>query len=328
MKTIVIKTQAELDALPESFTEYTVIEIRSEFRVWVNKSWENSSVVARGNSRVVARGNSRVVARGNSRVEAWGNSRVVARGNSRVEAWENSRVEAWENSRVEAWGNSRVVARGNSRVEAWENSRVEAWENSRVDVFLCATLFVYSAYVIIKSLRDNARLVYKTSSRNRPEKYDPTATIVEFENIVTPTFEQWLERGYVVADGIERKLVSKKKTGDVTIFKVSDFHGKESFVVKRGGSFAHGETVKEAMNDLKFKISDRDTTRFKSWTLETIATQDEMIEAYRKITGACAAGVKGFLEQRKLPKKLTVLEVIGETQGCYGGSEFEKFFIG
>ena len=79
MKTIVVRTQKELDALPDSFTEYTVIEIRSTTeRVYINKAWENSRVVARGNSSVVARGNSRIV--------AWDNSRVVARENSRIVA--------------------------------------------------------------------------------------------------------------------------------------------------------------------------------------------------------------------------------------------------
>ena len=55
MKTIVVRTQKELDALPDSFTEYTVIEIRSTTeRVYINKAWENSRVVARGNSSIAA----------------------------------------------------------------------------------------------------------------------------------------------------------------------------------------------------------------------------------------------------------------------------------
>ena len=83
MKTIVIKTQKELDLLPKSFGVYTVIEIHSTD--WI---------------RVVARENSRVVARENSTVEARENSRVVARENSTVEAWENSRVVARENSKI------------------------------------------------------------------------------------------------------------------------------------------------------------------------------------------------------------------------------------
>ena len=162
MAEITIKTQAELDALPAKFEEYTHIYIQGGTpydRIVVRVAWENSSVEAWGNSSVearenssveawenssvVARGNSSVVARGNSSVEARENSSVVARGNSSVEAWENSSVEAWENSSVVARGNSSVVARGNSSVEARENSSVvargnssvEAWENSSVEAW-------------------------------------------------------------------------------------------------------------------------------------------------------------------------------------------------
>jgi hypothetical protein len=133
MKIVTIKTQQELDALPERFEEYTRIEIRAAIRIFIiNKAWENSSVVAWENSSVEAWGNSSVEARENSSVVAWGNSSVVARENSSVVARENSSVVARENSSVEAWGNSSVEARGNSSVEAWENSSVVAWENSSV----------------------------------------------------------------------------------------------------------------------------------------------------------------------------------------------------
>jgi len=148
MKRIDIKTQAELDALPDKFSEYTFIDIKATERIVVVKARENSSVVARENSSVEARDNSSVEAWGNSSVEAWGNSSVVARGNSSVVARENSSVEARgnssvvarenssvvarENSSVVAWENSSVVARGNSSVVAWGNSSVEARGNSSV----------------------------------------------------------------------------------------------------------------------------------------------------------------------------------------------------
>ena len=113
---MIIKTQAEWDALPTQFDSHTVIEIQCPkgTRVAIARVPGNSSVVARENSSVEAWGNSSVVAWENSSVVAGGDSSVVARG--------NSSVEAWGNSSVEAWGNSSVVAGGNSSVEAWENS--------------------------------------------------------------------------------------------------------------------------------------------------------------------------------------------------------------
>ena len=96
MKEIYIKTQAEFDALPHSFAEYTQIIIKdSTERIIVVSNQDNSSVEARGNSRVEARGNSRVVARGNSRVVARDNSSVEARDNSSVEAWDNVGVHLY-----------------------------------------------------------------------------------------------------------------------------------------------------------------------------------------------------------------------------------------
>jgi len=102
MNIIIINTQAQLDALPHSFDEYTRIEIRSTELIFIRLNRENSSVEACGNSSVVARGNSSVVARGNSSVEAWENSSVVACGNSSVLACGNSSVLACGNSSVEA----------------------------------------------------------------------------------------------------------------------------------------------------------------------------------------------------------------------------------
>ncbi len=127
---ITIKTQAELDALPKAFTEYTVLRIEST--EWIT-----------------------VVARGNSRVEAWENSRVVAWENSTVVAWENSRVVAWENSTVVAWGNSRVEARGN--VCVWNQS-----DDSIVTLFAFAVAFLFRK---AKATRKS-----KTSTIIRPVK--------------------------------------------------------------------------------------------------------------------------------------------------------------
>lgn len=64
MPEILVKTQAEIDALPDAFEQYTVIKIEGTAKLIVSKR----------------RGNSSVEARENSSVEAWGNSSVVAWG--------------------------------------------------------------------------------------------------------------------------------------------------------------------------------------------------------------------------------------------------------
>lgn len=59
MAVVIVKTQAELNALPAKFEEYTRIEIHGGTRynrIVVSKARENSSVVARGKTPALRRG--------------------------------------------------------------------------------------------------------------------------------------------------------------------------------------------------------------------------------------------------------------------------------
>ena len=195
MKTIIVRTQAELDALPDRFDEYTVIEIRSKPEdryIQVTKAWESSRVVARDSSRVVARESSRVVARDSSR--------VVARDSSSVEAWDSSSVEARDSSSVEARESSGVVARDSSRVEARESSSVEAWGSVGVHLEgVDVTVLLYGFAVCWKKAQGTIK------------KESETATIIE------PIFKEgvtgWCENEAIKVDNgkvIVFKRVSKK----------------------------------------------------------------------------------------------------------------------
>ena len=304
MNIITITTQAELDALPKSFKEVTVIEIRSDKNITISvvRAFDNSSVTACGSSSVTAHDNSSVRAYDNSSVRACGSSSVTAHDNSSVRAYDNSSVTAFD------------------------NSSVTAFDNSSVDIFLCSVLFVSSAHVKIKSLRDNAHLTYKTRNANRPEILDATATITEYESLITPTFDQWLERGYVVADGIHQKLISQKTIGEVTIYETEE-NKQKAYVARKGDKFAHGKTIKEAKNDLRYKISDRDTSKFKSWKKEDVKPTDEIIEAYMTITGACSFGTKQFCNEIKLKDEYRVEDIFELTKGRFGAEQFKEFFV-
>jgi len=265
MNTIIIKTQDELDQLPEKFNQYTIIEIRLEKNIVisVNKAWGNSSVVAR------------------------------------------------ENSSVEAWGNSRVVAR----------------ENSQIDLFISAYVIVLSSRVLVKKLLDYSTAIFKGCKENILEKSD-TAFTREIPSDIQVSFEEWLKRGYVVADGIHKKLKSQKQIGEITVFEVENFPQKTtSFVVKKGSLFSHGETIEKAIEDLRYKISDRDTSRFEHWgkDLNKVVSLEDAIAAYRSITGACEYGVKSFVESIKVPDFLTPKIIMELTKNNFGNNEFCKF---
>jgi hypothetical protein len=275
----------------------------------------------------VARENSSVEAWGNSSVEAWGNSSVVARENSSVEAWGNSSVVAWGNSSVVARENSSVVARENSSVEAWGNSSVEAWGNSSVELFISAYVIVLSSYVTVKKLLDYSTAVFKGCQIKIEEKSD-TSLAREIPANIQVTFEECLKRGYVYADGIYKKLKSQKRIGEIEVFECDDFPRKTtSYIVKRGNTFSHGETIEKAIEDLRFKISDRDMYEFDSWkeNPDKEVSIEDAIAAYRVITGACEFGTKEFVNSIQVPEKLTPNVILKITNGKYGNKKFANF---
>jgi hypothetical protein len=131
------------------------------------------------------------------------------------------------------------------------------------------------------------------------------------------------KQGLVLVDGILAKLVAKR--GPVSRVIIV---GKTvvSYIVERDGKTAHGATLAEARSDLILKLGTRDTSQFKEWTLETKTTLEEMIVAYRTITGACNQGVSLFLASKKLPPKFTVAFAIDQTKGAYEAETFRNFF--
>ena len=99
------------------------------------------------------------------------------------------------------------------------------------------------------------------------------------------------------------------------------------YVVEKDGIYSHGATLKEAKDSLIYKISNRDTSMYKDYTLDTVVTFEEAIKMYRVITGACEAGTRNFVESlTKKKKKYTIQEIVMATQGQYGSDTFKEFF--
>ena len=142
LEEITVRSQDELDAMPDDFAGRIYIEFGTTWnKAVVSKKYRNS-VVARENSSVVARGNSSVVARENSS--------VVAQENSSVEAWGNSSVVAWGNSSVVAQENSSVVGNANAQVvDMLLGGRIEITGNARI-VYMPKTIEEYCSFYGIK----------------------------------------------------------------------------------------------------------------------------------------------------------------------------------
>jgi hypothetical protein len=138
-------------------------------------------------------------------------------------------------------------------------------------------------------------------------------------------FETFLASGFYFADGILSQLVSRRgRVARVIVCGKRDV----SYVVEDGqGNYSHGATLEEVRRGLIYKLTSHDTSEFKAWKATTVVSLADAIKAYRAITGACEAGVRGFVEQvSDLPEKLTVAEVIKRTKGHYGADAFAKFF--
>ena len=121
--------------------------------------------------------------------------------------------------------------------------------------------------------------------------------------------------------------VIQHKRNVYKVKKIAD-NGIGFIVTDGNGKFSHGNTIKEAKEDLIFKISNRDKSDYEALTLESKLTFEEAIECYRIITGACSFGTKDFVSNRlqKRKKEYTISEIIELTKNEYGGNTFSNFF--
>ena len=133
----------------------------------------------------------------------------------------------------------------------------------------------------------------------------------------------------IIADGILSEIISKKQTEECIIYKVINYNEtKESFLIQRDDMYSHGETLKEAKDSLLYKVSNRDSSMFDSYTLETELNIQQCIECYRVITGACESGPRDFVENSMdVDKTYMVSELIKITEGQYESNKFKKFFV-
>lgn len=140
------------------------------------------------------------------------------------------------------------------------------------------------------------------------------------DNIYTNYILQWKGKTYAFFDGIEKEII--KHRGNV--YYCSD----KSYVVSDGqGNFAHGKTLKEAKEDLVYKLSTRDLAEYESLTLKSELTFAEAIQFYRSVTGACSFGTKAFVNRNKekVKARYTVAEILKLTDGAYGYDKLKEF---
>ena len=132
-------------------------------------------------------------------------------------------------------------------------------------------------------------------------------------------------REVIEVDGIKSLLISEKNN----IKKVVLFNKtKPSYIFTKNGISAHGETVKQAYRDWRFKQSDRDLSEYENLSYDAVRSLDYWYACYRDITGACSQGCEHFIKEFKPKNEMTLNEVIEITKGQYGHNTFVEFFRG
>jgi hypothetical protein len=130
---------------------------------------------------------------------------------------------------------------------------------------------------------------------------------------------------YAMVDGIFCEIISEKQQTiseeTITVFSAKKVNKEESFfIVKKDDYCAHGEDLRKAFEDVKFKVV---AEKLKN---EPINPDTEItINHYRLITGACEMGVKNWMEQNNIKVESIMakdLMPILKKSNAYG---FEKF---
>ncbi|MCG8583715.1 MAG: hypothetical protein MI757_03290, partial [Pirellulales bacterium] len=139
----------------------------------------------------------------------------------------------------------------------------------------------------------------------------------------------WNGGQYCCADGMFGEVISRRSDAEREIYKLRSL-GRDDvfFLVEQNGITAHGDSIRDAMLDLRFKAEDRDPSDYEQLTAESELSLEDAVVCYRTITGACQFGVRDYLDNR-LPKEKAsyrVGEIIDLTANEYGGSTFAKFF--
>ena len=124
------------------------------------------------------------------------------------------------------------------------------------------------------------------------------------------------------SDGITTLKISEKKRDGITIIKGQNLGGEEIYVVKEKDLCSHGDTLKQALEDLQFK-------KLKSEEVQDIIKEIKKTGKvnrmqYRAITGACQYGTNKFCEEHNIQEldEISLEELRKILINDYGAEKF------
>jgi hypothetical protein len=297
MKTYKVKSQAEFDKIDKTIAAYVDIYCGVE----ISDSWK-------------------LIIRlwGNSSASLYTNASAELYDNASAILYDNASASLYDNASASLYDNASAVLYDNASARLYENSRARLYSNASAELFSTTIARNYSSKTIITAYQKSTII-----SHVKEAKYNllDDAYVRSGTDIPEPDFDTWLERGYVVADGIYNKLISQEERNGITFYNTDD-----GCVARLDKTFAHGNDRSQAIADLRYKLSTRDKSQYKHWNLDTRASKEDMIVAYRVITGACSYGTNNFLQGKNIKEELAVKEAINITKGQYGHDNFKEFF--
>ena len=127
-----------------------------------------------------------------------------------------------------------------------------------------------------------------------------------------------------ISDNIKAIKISEKKREEITIIKALDLYDtdKEIYIVKEKDLSAHGETLKEAMDDLIYKKTQNE--EIENIVKEIKKTGKVNRAQYRAITGACQYGTNKFCEEHNIQdlEEISLKELRKILINDYGAEKF------
>ena len=140
--------------------------------------------------------------------------------------------------------------------------------------------------------------------------------------ILKPNRWYIVEKGKWVEVDFSDHIFSYVISNRAGVKKVKTEGGKILYVVRdENGNSAHGETIKQAREDLIYKVVAKSDVK-----IPKKATGKEWVGIYRSVTGACSIGVKMFVEKtdKSLDDTYTAKEIAKLVQGQFGAEQFAK----
>lgn len=276
--------------------------------------------------------------RNHNTIKAYYSVTINAGYHNVIDAGHCATINTWHSTTIKTGDYSIINTGDQATIKAGDFNTINVGDSSTIDVGYSATIKAedYATidagdYATIKAGKLSIIIIRKiylysfvlvNGGEVKTPNSDYSVALVKYDGEENFHKENETDH-YDIFDGIPCKVISHKKN----VYKViNEGSSNESFVVTDGERCAHGNTIKEAKESLIYKIADRDTSKYDSFTLDSEITFEEGVLMYRTITGSCESQTKEFAEKHKFKGKKTIREIIEITKGQYNHNVLTAFF--